>query len=333
MQAKINEISELLLKNDNYLIVTHERPDGDALGSSFALLNILKDSGKNATLLLPEELPDKYLDFVSHDYRDHIDAYERAGMSWCISLDTTSPDRAGVGMRASLDDLKMQVINIDHHPDNQLFGVHNLIIPNASAAAEIVYRIARAAPDKWKISSASATLLLLGIIMDTGGFRFDNTSADVMNISAELLRLKADHHRIVTNMFYSKNLPYVQFEAELITNHLKLDNSGRFAWIYIPDFLVRRYGVDMKNTEGLIEGLRSIAGMDIVALMQRKDDGYKVSLRSKDERFSVAKIARQLNGGGHEMAAGCLIKAESLQSAENILVAHVERIFNEVQSR
>ncbi len=331
MQAKINEFSELLLKNDNYLIVTHERPDGDALGSSFAMLNLLKGCGKTVKLLLPEELPEKYLDFVSHDYRDHIDTYERAGISWCISLDNTGLDRAGVGLRNNLADFKLPIINIDHHPDNQLFGDHNLIVPTASATAEIVFRIAHSQPDKWKITPEIATLLMLGIIMDTGGFRYDNTSAESMEISAELLRLKADHHNIINNMFYSKHLPYVQFEAELMTNHLKVDPSGRFGWIYIPDFLVKRYGIDMKNTEGLIEGLRSIGGMDVVALMQRKDDGYKVSLRSKNPNFSVAKIARQLNGGGHEMAAGCLIKTESLQSAENILMAHVERIFDEIQ--
>ena len=328
---KPDDISRFLLDNDNYLLVTHERPDGDALGSSFAMLHLLKDAGKNAILLLPEELPEKYLDFVSHDYRDHIDPYERATFNWCVSLDNTEMERAGVGLKTRLADFKLPVINIDHHPDNKRFGVKNLIMPQASATAEIVLRIAESSP-RWKISPRCATLLLLGIIMDTGGFRFDNTSPDALEISARLLRLKADHHHIVNNMFYSKHLPYVQFEAELVNNHLKQAPSGRFGWIFIPDQLVKRYGINMKNTEGLIECLRSIDGMDIVAIMQRKDDGYKVSLRSKSPKYSVGKIARLLNGGGHEMASGCLIKADSLESAEKILLSHIERTFNEVQA-
>ncbi|MDD3117962.1 MAG: bifunctional oligoribonuclease/PAP phosphatase NrnA [Victivallales bacterium] len=329
MQNITIEVANFLVQNDNFLIVTHERPDGDALGSSFALLNILKENGKNAALLLPEELPENYLDFVPCDYRTYLDQYERTTFSWCLALDNTDLERAAVGMRSHLADLKLPIVNIDHHPDNRCFGKINLIIPEAAATAEIVFRIVREIPS-WKISPKSATLLLLGIIMDTGGFRFDNTSAEVLNIAAELLRLKADHHGIVRNMFFSKHLPYVQFEAELITRHLKVNQSGRFGWICIPEALIERYGIDMKNSEGLIEGLRSISGMDIVALLQRREDGFKISLRSKDARYSVGKIARQLNGGGHELAAGCMIKTDKEEVAENILLAHVERILNEI---
>ena len=329
MQNKIIEIADFLLKNDNFLIVTHERPDGDALGSSFALLNIFKENGKNADLLIPEELPENYLDFVPRDYRTYLDQYERSNFNWCLSLDNTDLERAAVGLRCKLADLKLPIINIDHHPDNRCFGKINLIMPEAAATAEIIFRIVRELP-QWKISPKSATLLLMGIVMDTGGFRFDNTSAAVLEIAAELLRLKADHHGIIKNMFFSKHLPYVQFEAELMTQHLKVNQSGRFGWIYVPESLIERYGINMKNSEGLIEGLRSISGMDIVALLQRRDDGFKISLRSKDARYPVGKIARLLNGGGHELAAGCMIKTDNVETAENILLSHVERVLNEI---
>lgn len=329
MQNKISEIVDFLLKNDNFLIVTHEHPDGDALGSSFALLNILKENGKNADLLIPEELPENYLDFVPRDYRTYLDPYERSNFNWCISLDNTDIDRAAIGNRAKLSEFKIPIVNIDHHPDNRCFGKMNLIMPDAAATAEIIYRIVSAIP-QWKISPKSASLLLIGIVMDTGGFRFDNTSAAVLDIAASLLRLKADHHRIITNMFFSKHLPYVQFESELMTQHMKVHKSGRFAWIFIPEALIERYGINMKNSEGLIEGLRSIKGMEIVALLQRRDEGFKVSLRSKDAKYSVGKIARQLNGGGHELAAGCMIKADNIENAENILISYVERTLNEV---
>lgn len=329
MQAKVSDIAEFFANNDNFLIVTHERPDGDALGSSFGLFSLLKENGKTAEVLLPEPLPERYLDFVPHTYRTSIAPYERTEFNWCVSLDNTEIERGAVGVRQRMDDFKLPIVNIDHHPDNRLFGKKNLVMPQAAATAEIIFRIAKAIPG-WKISANTATLLLMGIVMDTGGFRFDNTSAEVLEIAAALIRLKANHHKIITSMFFSKHLPYMQFEAELLTNHLRQDKSGRFAWISIPDQLIARYQIDMRNSEGLIEILRAIAGIEIVALLQRKDDGFKISLRSKDARFSVGKIARQLNGGGHELAAGCLIKTDNQEVAEKILLAQVERILNEI---
>lgn len=329
MQAKVSDIAEFFANNDNFLIVTHERPDGDALGSSFGLFSLLKENGKTAEVLLPEPLPERYLDFVPHTYRTSIAPYERTEFNWCVSLDNTEIERGAVGVRQRMDDFKLPIVNIDHHPDNRLFGKKNLVMPQAAATAEIIFRLAKAIPG-WKISANTATLLLMGIVMDTGGFRFDNTSAEVLEIAAALIRLKADHHKIITSMFFSKHLPYMQFEAELLTNHLRQDKTGRFAWISIPDQLIARYQIDMRNSEGLIEILRAIAGIEIVALLQRKDDGFKISLRSKDARFSVGKIARQLNGGGHELAAGCLIKTDNQEVAEKILLAQVERILNEI---
>jgi len=331
MPAKISDLADFFVNNDNFLIVTHERPDGDALGSSFGLFSLLRENGKTAEVLLPEPLPERYLDFVPHTYRTSFAPYERTGFNWCVSLDNTEPERAAVGMHVKLEDFKLPLVNIDHHPDNRNFGKINLIVPTAAATAEIVFMIAKAIPG-WKISPNTATLLQMGLVMDTGGFRFDNTSPAALEAAAELLRLKADHHKIINGMFFSKHLPYVQFEADLITNHLRLDKSGRFAWISIPDALIERYKIDMRNSEGLIEILRAIAGIDIVAILQRKDEGYKISLRSKDARYSVGKIARQLSGGGHELAAGCFIKTDNLEAAERILLAQVERVLYEVQS-
>ena len=306
MNPDFQKIAEILKNETNFLIFTHERPDGDALGSVFAMLNCLRENGKRATAYLPENLPGSYLDFVPGDFRSELSLLEAGDFSYALCLDTSNPERAGLGGKFKVNDLINPVLNIDHHPDNKSYGKFNYIDSNAAAAAEIIFKLLKAA--KLHISAKTATLLLLGVIMDTGGFRFDNTKAHVLRNGAELLELGADHHSIIKNMFFSKPLNYMQFEADLVSNNLKIECCGRFAYINIPHEKIRKYNIDMRNTEGLIECVRAINGMEVVALMIKCDVGYKISLRSKNPLYSVGQVARRLSGGGHELAAGCYVK-------------------------
>ena len=329
-----NELSpaaagKILKEYDNFLIMTHKNPDGDALGSVFALLRFLHENGKTAEALLPENLPEKYLDFAVSDYRAELSRADLQSYDCCVILDLPNTKRAGTGNGFSCDDIPFPILNIDHHPDNQRYAKWNLVMTDAAAAAEILFMICKQIPE-WKISSRVASLLMLGIVMDTGGFRFDNTSPRVMRHAAELLELKADYHKIINDMFFSNPLPQQQFAAELILHHLRTSSNGRFAWFFIPSDLVKKYNVDMRNTEGLIETLRAIRSTDIVAIMHPRDDGFKFSLRSKDPKYSVGKIARKLNGGGHELASGGLIRASCRENAEKVLASHVERILYEI---
>lgn len=329
--ALLTEVAEFISKNDNFLVITHEHPDGDALGSTFAVLNMLHGCGKTAEALIPETLPEKYLNFIPCNYRTEVSLYDLSSYSCCIIVDNPNTARTGLGGKISVSDITIPIINIDHHPDNMLYGKYNLVMPDAAAAAEILFMLFRQIP-RSKISPVTATLLLLGIIMDTGGFRFDNTSARVMHSAAELLELKAAHHEIMKQMFFSKPLSLQQFESELVTQHLRIECSGKFAWFYIPDELISKYNIDMRNAEGLIETLRSMKDTEIVAIMQRREDGFKISLRSKDHKYSVGQIARKLNGGGHELAAGGIIKASTLENAGKILLSHVEKVLHEAKS-
>ncbi|MFA7231445.1 MAG: bifunctional oligoribonuclease/PAP phosphatase NrnA [Victivallaceae bacterium] len=328
-EFSIKSAADWLRQNDNFLIITHEHPDGDALGSIFGMLSMLRKNGKTADAFLPEPLPEKYLDFAPCDFRSELSRIELNSYNYCISLDNPKTTRAGMGANLAFNDIVLPVLNIDHHPDNSQFGKWNLVMPKAAATAEIIYSIFKEIPE-WQISPTTASLLMLGIVTDTGGFRFDNTSPDVLRKAAELLELNADYHKIVLNMFFSNPLIQQEFEAELMMHHLRLKCNGRFAWFFIPNELLKKYSIDMRNTEGLIEALRVIKGTEIVAIMQPREEGFKISLRSKNPKYSVGAIARQLNGGGHELAAGGLIKTTSRESAEKILLAHVEKVLNEI---
>lgn len=328
IETSLGKAAEFILRHDDYLLVTHERPDGDAVGSIFGFLNFLHENGKRAEAVIPEPLPEKYLPFVNSNYRTGITRFEFATYQSCLVLDTPNPARAAIGGGLKFEQVGIPLILLDHHPDNLRYGSINVVAPKVSATAELLFMLSKLLPG-WKVSPRTATLWLMGVIMDTGGFRFDNTSPQTLRHAAELLELKADHHRIMLEMFFSKPLELQQFESELFTSHLHMDCGRRFAWIYIPDELIRKYNIDMRNTEGLIEILRSIKSADIVALLQRCDDGYKVSLRSKDPRFSVGQIARQLNGGGHELAAGGKIRNNNFDAAIKILTGMVRQTLNQ----
>lgn len=322
-KIELSDIVEIISAHDNFIIATHANPDGDALGSSYALLNFLRENGKKADLILPEPLPEAYRGLVPDVCKKEFSEEALNNYSCCLCLDVSIADRIALGGNLTLDKLNIPLINIDHHPDNKLFGSKNLVMPETAASAEIIFRAAKKLPD-WKISSQTATLLLIGIVMDTGCFRFDNTSPEVLTATSELLSLGANHHEIIRRMYFSKPLSYMKFNADLVLNNLKTEFGGLYAQLYLEDEMLLKYGVDIKDIEGLIDSARMIDTVKIAAVIYKKGDGFKISLRSKQKDISVGEIAREFGGGGHEMAAGAFIKAKTIEEAEEKLLEKVK---------
>lgn len=324
------EIMDIISSRDNFLIFTHENPDGDALGSTCAMLNILQENGKKAKLLIPESLPSKYLKFMPSE--GIITSIEKddlnSNYSYCLCIDLPRPEKAAIG-NLKMEDIKIPVADIDHHIDNKGFGTTNLILPEAAAAAEIVYRIFEGMPS-WKISADSATYLLIGIIMDTGCYRFHNTSPATFDISSKLMQAGARHVDIINELLFSRPLDMIKLEADIVLNHLKFECGGRFAWAFLADELLAKYNTDIKNIEGLIDLLRAVEGTEVVALVSKRNNLFKFSLRSKNSKYSVGKIARSFGGGGHELAAGGYFDGvTSADEAGKLLVKNVEKLLNE----
>lgn len=314
---KIGEVANLIAERDNFLLITHQGPDGDAIGSTLGMLSVLRDNGKQAAAYFHEPLPDNYsglpeIDFIT-DKLPYLGEYDNI-----LCLDFSNPKRFG-----DVDLASYNTINIDHHPDNSRFAKANFVFPRAAATAEIVFNISKRIPD-WEISKTSATFLMTGIIMDTGGFRFDNTSPAVLKCAAELLSLGADYSNIIRMMFFSKPENFAKMEADIVSHHLQTACEGAYAWFYLSDELLDNYEISEKDTESLIDLIRAIKGFEIVAIFRKKDAGFRFSLRSKNKKYSVGKIARLLNGGGHELAAGGLIQADSIDEAEQIMLEHVK---------
>jgi len=320
----VGALPEVLRERDDYLLITHANPDGDAVGSIMGMSRILRENGKKALAYLHEPLPAAYAPFADGPTAVG-ELPDMNGFETILCLDFSSPGRFGNDIAFH----ELPSINIDHHIDNQNFCADNFVFPDAAATAEIVFHAARRVSD-WKISSDAATCLLLGLVMDTGCFRFSNTGPKAFRTAAEMMDAGADHPQIMDAMFLSKPLGLAKMEAEIVTEELKTAFDGRFAWFHLSDDLLVKYGVDINETEHLIDIIREIEGFEIVAIIKDAEEkgAFRLSLRSKNPRVPVGPVARRLGGGGHELAAGCSIDAETLETAERKMLEEVSRAFD-----
>jgi len=317
------EVFEYLLTLDNIIIFTHEHPDGDAIGSVFALQKALKALGKTADVYFPESLPMRYSDIVNEN--TYItNGRENYNYSVCVSLDCGTFERLETFDKRK--PLNIPILNIDHHQDNTLFGTHNFIDLTASATAEIIFDILMSAGEE-KITGDIGDCLLIGIMLDTGGLRFDNTNANILRKVARLIDLGANYSQIVKNMYFTKPLGVMTLESEVILEHIKITCNGKFAYAYLSENLLNKHKIKYRDTEGTIDYIRTINGLTIVAIISKNKDGFRVSLRSNNPDYPVSTIAQEMSGGGHKLAAGCTIRVNTIEEAEKILLEKVSSVF------
>ena len=315
----IDKISKAISSADNVLIVTHERPDGDALGSVFALLEYYQEQGKNASVYLPDDIPMKYKKYLPEkDVFINFFPKVKNKFERLICLDCSDKKRLGLPECIQDSFPKDITINIDHHFDNPKYGSLNYIDGKACAAGEILFDILENI-DSYKISSEVADSILLAIISDTGGLRFDNTTGEVFAKISKLIAYGAEYLDIIKSLYFRKNSSVHLLESDIALNHLKWNFSGKFVYTYLTDGLLSKYNVTLKEVEGLIDSYRVLNNAQIAALITKLNDGFKISLRSNDARYHVVDIAHEIGGGGHKMAAGCFMKATKVSLVEKRL--------------
>ncbi|MBO5690114.1 MAG: bifunctional oligoribonuclease/PAP phosphatase NrnA [Lentisphaeria bacterium] len=318
--------ADILRQLDNVLILTHVRPDGDALGSALGLAAMMRANMRRAQVLLPEALPEKYRSFAEQTgYLTEFPEDVAETFDAVIILDCASSERIGSGREGAFPREDISILNIDHHPGNSVQAEWSCVQPDAAATAEILVKIAQLID--WKLTPQAATLFLLGIITDTGCFRFSNTSPETLRTAAYLLENDAKESQIIDAVYFSTPRSQQLFAAEMIQNCTQLDFDGRFACAVIPEELCAKYQFNMRDGETLIESLREIRGVKIAALLYTANDGrVKISLRSKDPKTPVGPLARSLGGGGHEMAAGITMAGCDLPEAAAILRGEVSKL-------
>lgn len=316
----MNELCEALCKKGNTLIIYHVRSDADAVGSAFALRELLWRMGIPAICACADEIPER-LRFLSEAVQGSVVIDEDMGLDYdrVISVDSASPSQLGSLFQRIRKDVD---IMIDHHKMGSVYADY-YIDPEASATGEIIYEIAKKLVADGKLSEIPNRVIqcvYAAISSDTGCFRFANVTPKTHRIAAELLEAGADAVDINHKLYSSKSPKQMCAEGEA-SRRLKLYADGRVASVTFPYELKNSLGLLDEHLETVIDIPRSVAGVEVAfAVRQPEDKGYfRVSMRSASD-FDVAALCALYGGGGHVRAAGCSIEASSIEEAESIIL-------------
>ncbi|MGF1656708.1 MAG: bifunctional oligoribonuclease/PAP phosphatase NrnA [Verrucomicrobiales bacterium] len=316
-QPTISQIAQAFRERDDFVILTHMRPDGDATGSQLAVAHTLMALGKKVSLLSNDPVPER-LAFLPGTRLIISSPLPAARDYGCIiSLDCASRERIGEPLKA-LGQAPLW-INIDHHATNPAYGDLNLIDPQAPATGQILFEAFR--QGELPIPAPAADNLFAAIATDTGSFQYENTTARTYEIAAELVRIGVRVGDISRSLYDS--MPRRQFElmrAALDATHFSDD--GRIGWIVLPLARAEQIGALAEDTEGLIDLVRAVDSVIVAFFVEElPDERIRVSMRSKSPQVDVSKIATSLGGGGHRMAAGIRMSGPLNQATTTLLQA------------
>lgn len=290
----LHEVLKHIERRNRFLLTSHVRPDGDAVGSALACCQILQSMGKEAEVVLHDGVPRIYQPLP---FADKVIASERVngGYEAAIILECDSIQRTRL---QGLEDRFL--ISIDHHVSGRPFAHVNWVDPTAVATAEMVYRLAREAGAA--ISPEIATCLYTAVLTDTGSFMFQGTNEHTFALARELVLAGADPARCARNVYFGHSTAKMRLLGAALSN---LHRDGPLAWIWVTQEQMAHAGAKEEDCEGLVNYALSIHDVEVAAFFRELPDGrFRVSLRSKGQ-LNVADVAERFGGGGHECASGC----------------------------
>jgi bifunctional oligoribonuclease and PAP phosphatase NrnA len=308
----IDAVLDAILQRDRFLLTSHARPDGDAVGSLLALWMMLNSMGKQAEMQLYDPVPVIYATLpCAEQICQGASATNGFEPDAVIFLECDSIERSRL---QGLDDTFL--INIDHHTSGNPFACVNWIDTTASAVAEMVYRLAVAA--NVTVTPAMATCLYTALLSDTGSFCYEGTCASTFALANDLVELGASPARIAEDLYFSNPLSKMRLLGAALTT---LQREGRVAWLWITHEDMVRLGASDEDSQGIVNYAIGISGVEVaVFLREMADQRIRVSLRSKST-VRVTHVAEQFGGGGHENASGCTLDGPIDSATERILDA------------
>jgi phosphoesterase RecJ-like protein len=303
-QPFVEEAARFMRDHDRFLVLSHVNPDGDATGSALGVALILEQLGKEYIVANEGETPAKF-DFLPRFERLRNLSLQPLEETFGAVIAVDCADESRMGDVRSLFGSGTPLLNIDHHPTNDGFGTTNLIRTDAAATAEILFDVAKAAGVSF--NEELALCIYTGLLTDTGGFRYSNTSPSVMEIASELLRYGVKPGEVAERCLEEITLAHVKIlRRALQTLALSHQNLVASITVYVDDFT--QTGADREDAGGLVNYCRNIEGVEVgVSFVESESGVVKVSLRARD-RVDVSAIAKELGGGGHAKAAGCTMR-------------------------
>ncbi|MGC2110044.1 MAG: bifunctional oligoribonuclease/PAP phosphatase NrnA [Candidatus Korobacteraceae bacterium] len=304
----LDEVLNQIGRRQKFILTSHARPDGDAVGSALACCQILRSMGKQASVVLSDGVPGVYspLPFAELVLQDPGQAPDAEAV---IILECDSVARTRL---TGLE--KHYLINIDHHVTGRPFADVNWIDPDACATAEMIFRLAREAGVK--ISPDVATCLYTAVLTDTGSFCFNGTSERTFALAQELVRCGADPVAIAHSVYFSTQPSKMRLLGAALST---LQCDGSLAWMHVDRATTERCQAADEDCEGLVNYALAIKGIEVALFFREEADGrFRVSLRSKGS-VNVAVVAEAFGGGGHECASGCAVDGPLSVATERLL--------------
>ena len=304
MKISVKECADTLKEQDNILILTHANPDGDTLGSGFALCRALMKIGKICAVINADDIPKKY----NYLFDDIVEIKFKP--DYVVAVDV-----ATVKLLGGLEEQYKIDMCIDHHSTNTEYA-NLLLLEDAPAACQIMYEVVLALGVE--VDKKIADCLYTGLTTDTGCFRYDSTTAQTYRVAADLIDAGADNGRINRIMFETKSKTYARLER-LAIESMRFYEHERVAVITVTQEMFQLTGSNAQETEGLAPLTRQIEGVEIGITIQERPDGTcKASIRTF-ESVNAAKLAACFGGGGHAQAAGCKFDCD-VKEARRLLV-------------
>jgi bifunctional oligoribonuclease and PAP phosphatase NrnA len=311
------EIAAVLGPDRRVALTTHVNSDGDGVGSEVALYHLFAARGMRVTIANPTPIPDRFR-FLVPDGADHSDRavkeVERADV--IVVVDIADLDRLG-DLASAVRQTKSPVACIDHHVSpGALPAGPRLVASEASATAELVFDLASALG--WELPPEAARALYVGILTDTGGFRFANTTPRVLRVASALLERGVDPESIYEAVYASSPEGKVRLTAEVLQT-LVVEPEIGLAWVTVPPDALARHNTTVDDLDGIVEYPRQVAGVRLALLFRQLANGrIKVSFRSLGN-VDAAEIAQGFGGGGHRKAAGASAEGSLAEVQERVL--------------
>ncbi len=304
----LQEVLQQIEQRDRFVLTSHARPDGDAVGSVLACCQILRAMGKRAEVVLHDGVPRIYraLPFADQVLQaDRVTGnYEAAIILECDSIH-----------RTRLEGLQDRfLISIDHHVSGRPFAHVNWIDPQAVATGEMVFRLAREAGTPF--SPEIATCLYTALMTDTGSFMFQGTNEHTFALARELVLAGADPSHCARSIYFAHSVAKMRLLGEALRN---LNTDGHIGWAWVTQEQMDRCDAKEEDCEGLVNYVLSIGEVEVAAFLRELPGGrFRVSLRSKGQ-LNVARVAERFGGGGHECASGCSVDGPLSHAVGQIL--------------
>jgi len=315
-------IKKLIKEKKRFLLTTHVHPDPDALCSELVLADFLKSKGRDVVIINADPVPRRLMFLPGVKMIRQFRETGRYLFDAVIVLDCG--DWARIGAVKKLISPEIPVVNMDHHITNHAFGHFNLVDPEASSTAEQVYKFLHRT--KYRLTKKTAMLLYIGLMTDTGSFRYDNTSPYTHKIAADLLQFGFSPNDLYKRLYETIPLTDLEHFTKVVSG-FESYKDGRLICLELRRSILKKFSDDFDLREKIFRYLREIKNVEVILILTEVNKRMtRVNLRSNG-LVNVAAVASHFNGGGHRKASGCLV-ASDIEETRDKLVKEIVKSMN-----